>query len=365
MAFNPTDVCTREYKMECALKKLLIAGLSENGIPGFDELKVLTGENADPKNIDSVICIDRGGPEEVKGTGNYLDDCEVQVVSSAHPSNSNADPMGPHRRRVAQARRILWTVDDGGYETLHARLSEQIDDFTVFPEIEDMGSRTEIDGGKIITTISFRACCCESDVLQYDASGNIINNDADGDGEPDEELYPGPPDPDSISLNGLRWELPCISNTTPQHCQCADPANVEATMNGRPGERYDVTLRFRGVVETKDYTGGSNNGAHFQTGGSPAVSGFNVYKLEVSDPVGNFYLNRFYAGQPAGDVIAIDYAVTIQINNGATVRLVTTSVDSEELRNLGGLEIPDIENLVPNQGQFIQMDVLDIQYHNP
>jgi hypothetical protein len=162
------------------------------------------------------------------------------------------------------------------------------------------------------------------------------------------------------SLSGLRWEIPCRS-AGDRDCSSPDPAPVTAEMGGEPGAVYDVTLRFRGVVEQKTYQGGSNDGAYWQVGGEPANDPYNIYKLEVSNPARVYYLNR---GASGGDPTwLIDYAKTIRIATGARVVLSASVIDGAERTNhdLSGRPI-----LVPGvapypaafNGQFIQMDVI-------
>ena len=59
-------------------------------------------------------------------------------------------------------------------------------------------------------------------------------------------------------LSGLLWRMPCTSVVTPgtPTCTCTDPGPVTVTLVGSVGVTYNVTMRIRGVVETKDYIGG-------------------------------------------------------------------------------------------------------------
>lgn len=166
------------------------------------------------------------------------------------------------------------------------------------------------------------------------------------------------------SLNGLQWLLPLSDHTlaggTSGHC----PANVtvSALMGGGLGVPYQVELRFRGVVELKGYTGGSNDGANFQTGGTPVVSNWNVYRLKITypgDPDAVFYLNRGTDG--VSSVFAIDYTKTFTIKGGSTIELFANAIDGAEIINGFNLSIPGITSPPqPYDGQFIQMNVLSV-----
>ena len=97
---------------------------------------------------------------------------------------------------------------------------------------------------------------------------------------------------------------------------------------------YDVQMRFRGVVETEGYSGGTNDGAFFQIGGTPIRDGWNIYKLEISSPSQTDYLNRGEGGLRY--CFPIDYAATVQMAAGATVTLTADPVDGarEEIVNI-------------------------------
>lgn len=135
------------------------------------------------------------------------------------------------------------------------------------------------------------------------------------------------------SLSGLRLEVPCadhFSGDTECHwdralLQTADPRwkmkqEIVRTFAGRRGATYDVTLRIRGVVEPKNFTGGDVQFDHFQTGGEPVKNDYNFYNIAVSEPAANYTVNR-NAEKVGHYTFAIDYTVTIPIRGGATVTM--------------------------------------------
>lgn len=171
------------------------------------------------------------------------------------------------------------------------------------------------------------------------------------------------------SLSGLQWVLPI---TAPRGFGYGDTIHstvTTATMDGAIGQLYSVTLRFRGVVEQKDYIGGTNDGAYFQIGGTPDSGTYNIYQLTISNPNSVYYLNRGHSGQLVS--YAIDYTKTITIAGGATVTLFAASIDDQEIYNSNtpvngfnpstAFSIPGIINPAqPYNGQFIQMDVVSV-----
>ena len=67
----------------------------------------------------------------------------------------------------------------------------------------------------------------------------------------------------AANLDGLRWELPCVGPWphAPDFVCITTPAVTDVTtLSGVAGHNYDVTLHIRGVVETKQYTGGISDG---------------------------------------------------------------------------------------------------------
>src|SRR5215470_1326391 len=78
------------------------------------------------------------------------------------------------------------------------------------------------------------------------------------------------PDKPGASINGFRFEFPCKDPMPENPKEGADGASglvtgdpkttdnftVKKTFGGEPGKRYQVTLRFRGVVEPMMYKGG-------------------------------------------------------------------------------------------------------------
>ena len=163
----------------------------------------------------------------------------------------------------------------------------------------------------------------------------------------------------AASLQGLRWEMPC----KPQHadiCEAVVDKPVKtATLGGDTSATYDVTLRFRGVVEQEAYEGGTAD-SYWYVGGHAADTNWNIYELRISAPPQVFYLN---AGKARiGYVFALDYKKTIQIRGGATVTLTADAQDHRLIANIDDHAKPVIVAGVPPapaafDGQFIQMDV--------
>lgn len=217
--------------------------------------------------------------------------------------------------------------------------------------------------GTLVLLLSPAACGARTGLLADDAGGPVPGDAGSADALETGDASETSDANVAASLDGLRWELPCTRPTgDPTVCETLPSASTSATMGGAPGAVYDVTLRFRGVVEISTYIGGSSNG-YWQIGGSPpAASTINVYGLDVSSPGQTYYVNQ---GVSHRVVVALDYTETVPIAAGATVTLRADSRDSYELRNIGASGQPIVVPGVPPapmafDGQFVQMDVISV-----
>jgi hypothetical protein len=173
------------------------------------------------------------------------------------------------------------------------------------------------------------------------------------------------------SLQGLRWSIPCTAAMDPAECDATSPAPQSTTVQGTAGVTYAVTLRFRGVVEQKTYSGRSDGGlaatgtnaSFFVEGATPAGDGYNLYSLTISAPAQTAYLNS--GTSYIGHCWPIDYTVTLPMQSNASVRLSADTVDGIEITNQDGngnpIVVPEISPApTAYNGQFIQMDVTNV-----
>ncbi len=168
------------------------------------------------------------------------------------------------------------------------------------------------------------------------------------------------------TLDGLRWELPCLEHAADSIDCVNDPTTftAEATLAGTAGTRYRVSLWIRGVVEEKTYLDPVLVDGHFQTGGTYNWDGWNVYSLTVSSPLQTYYLNAGASGQYI--CYPIDYTATIEVDAEAVVSLFADNANGNEIVNRGKDGNPIyMEGVAPwpdwYDGQFIQMDVTGIE----
>jgi hypothetical protein len=190
----------------------------------------------------------------------------------------------------------------------------------------------------------------------------------------------------AVELGGLRWEVPCGQPAAAEGGTCADlpagatacpqapspghyPVNRRAMFGGRAGRLYDVTLRFRGVLEPKIYTGGEASPDRFHVGGTPTATTYNSYALSFAGPTRpdlnmTYYLNDAGTGGEHNIVYAIDYTKTLRVEGGSMVFM--TSYDSD-CRMFKNCMDHTATTCVPYQvlggafsGQFAQMDVISV-----
>ncbi len=173
----------------------------------------------------------------------------------------------------------------------------------------------------------------------------------------------GPADagPTPGTLRTLRWELPCEPGSH-RGIVCTTATYVEDSARFR-GDAidYDVTLHFRGVVEERSISGGSDDGL-FNTGGSAPTSVYTTAGVEVSAPAETYFLNSGVSGR--GRCVPIDYQRTIRIEGGATVRIWGATSNTASNYNIDeSTGAPIVIAGAPPapaayDGQFIQVDLI-------
>jgi hypothetical protein len=178
----------------------------------------------------------------------------------------------------------------------------------------------------------------------------------------------------AASIHGFRFEFPCKEPmpenpkegaSGPSALVTGDPKTtdnftVKRRFGGEAGKRYKVTLRFRGVVEPMMYKGGQQVGEYFYIGGEKNNGTYNIYQISVSSPQSHFFLNR--QDKVGHQIFTIDYTQTIEIDGGAEITFHGDGQNGMMITNFKKLVVPDIAPApAPFNGQFIQIDVVDVQ----
>jgi hypothetical protein len=210
---------------------------------------------------------------------------------------------------------------------------------------------------------------------------------------------PGKLTPAQTNLDGQKYLLACGADQGYSNLVCQNPQGAcpnqgqpyltlgmhnrdeHAKFGGTAGTVYQVTIRVRGIVEPKHYTGGVKDTAHegFYTGGAPSTSGnYNVYLLKISGMQGQSYFLNSLNQQEAHFSYAIDYTVTIPIEGGADMWFLSDDSNCSAIKNcdtssvdkpgnqpgckpitLAGFTEPGITQ--PFNGQFIVIHVTDVR----
>lgn len=142
----------------------------------------------------------------------------------------------------------------------------------------------------------------------------------------------------AAALESLGWRLPAYGNDgAGWACQ---PNVTASAVLVAPAGTYNVTLRFQGVIEVRDYLGGTNDGDFWQIGGQPdgqVTQKFrNIYGVVISSPSFGAYINRAN-GRNTGACYLVDFKKTLVVDAGATITLWASAVAGDGT-NQGALE---------------------------
>lgn len=182
------------------------------------------------------------------------------------------------------------------------------------------------------------------------------------------------PSSPAAAIDGFRFEFPCkdpmpenpkegadgLSGLVKGDPKTTDNFTFTKKFGGQAGKRYKVTLRFRGVVEPMMYKGGQQVGEYFYIGGEKDNATYNVYQISVSSPKSHFFLNR--QDKVGHRIFTLDYTQTIEIDGGAEVVFFGDGQNGRLITNFKKLVVPGIPPApAPYNGQFIQVDVVDVK----
>jgi hypothetical protein len=177
----------------------------------------------------------------------------------------------------------------------------------------------------------------------------------------------------AAELDKYRFEFPCkgpMPDEPKPGADCesglvtgdpkkTDNFKAEKKFGGVKGKHYQVTLRFRGVVEPMMYKDGKMDGDLFYIGGEPNNDTYNIYKITVSSPPAHYFLNR--QDKVGHRIFKIDYTKTIDIDGEATVTFFGDGQNGRLISNFEKLVVPEVPPAPkPFNGQFVQVDVVDV-----
>ncbi len=177
-----------------------------------------------------------------------------------------------------------------------------------------------------------------------------------------------PVDPPIDVGTTLRWEMPCQYPHSGQTCLCINPPDQTTTVPGDEDTNYTVTVRIRGLVELKRYTGGSVVSTNLNKDGAPeniTDEAWNEYSLLIGEdpdsPDDTYWLNR---NPNAADSASytIDYTFSFTVAGGTKLTLRADAVESFQAANIDDKTVEDVAPYPePYDGQFLQMDIISIE----
>lgn len=175
------------------------------------------------------------------------------------------------------------------------------------------------------------------------------------------------------ALDGLFIDAKCEPNTPlplAMGATCNHPPGTQRieqslTFGGDPATTYDVTLRVRGIWEPTSIQGGHmpKPSEPFTVGGQVAGGSaidYQQYSIEVSSPNQTYWLNNH--GYLAHDIHKVDYEATIQVQGGASVKVVMNDGNEREIANWTKDYFDDLPpyDTAPSIGQTLHLDVLAV-----
>lgn len=147
---------------------------------------------------------------------------------------------------------------------------------------------------------------------------------------------------------------------TPSGCACTNNSE-KSTVFTAPNGQYSVVMRITGEMEGKAFTGGTPTG-QILAGGTPNATNANYYRVTVSSPAATYYVN--YNTPVVGTNYAIDQDLTLTVDAGATISLLSNAVDGFMNKGTGvgttstcpGITYP----VLPYAGQWFRADAQSV-----
>ncbi len=208
-----------------------------------------------------------------------------------------------------------------------------------------LGGMPNMSSGGMNAGAGTGSMSCPTIAELFPTSGNL--------GSLDGRLVTTPCSPtNSDDCSGAGW----IYNGTTTGCMNgALNAQQDFAVGGTPGESYQVTLHFYGVVEPKNYgnmvtrEAGDTRPTHMASGATPApwasanggvsypASDYNTYEVHVLDDQGDEIKQYFLNSDTAEGhwTYLINYERTIEVIGGGKVRMRTYDRNCRMIKNCG------------------------------
>lgn len=153
----------------------------------------------------------------------------------------------------------------------------------------------------------------------------------------------------------------------------------EVTIGGTTGTSYDVTLRFRGVFEPANISGGTEpaefandkvtiDGQTWRSkplsiDGTVADATYEPWYLQVSSPAHTYYLND--QNKTAHTSVKVDMEWVVQMDAGAKIKIDWKDGNDHEITNKQNDSFPELgaDGMSKNKGQFLTVTVTSVKIH--
>jgi hypothetical protein len=203
-------------------------------------------------------------------------------------------------------------------------------------------------------------------------------------------------------LDGFVLKQPCLTGSGTRACRTAvpgacpvtedpgfsgaKPTDEMLTFGGEPGTLYDVTLRVQGIVESKEYRGGSDasdlatDGFHRAGIVDNTMNQHSVFGLRVTAPIGIYFWNSI-GKDSVHATFPVDYEATLTIQGQTPLELWVSDPNCQALKNCAEPDTAadctpvDLPNLDPKiatnlgssakdyDGQFLGLTVIRVVLH--
>lgn len=140
---------------------------------------------------------------------------------------------------------------------------------------------------------------------------------------------------DAVAGIGLKWEM--FMDGGANVTSILPSASQTYNFSTGDGLTHTIPMAAVGNVELRSYPGSTPVAGPVVKGGSPgAISGYNVYKLEISNPPAVYYFNN---GTSAQSLTAVNETFDIQVTDGATLTYTASPEDGKAVGGYQSLEL--------------------------
>lgn len=143
-----------------------------------------------------------------------------------------------------------------------------------------------------------------------------------------------------IAAISLKWEMfGSGSGSSGVHPVTSISPGVTQTYNFNPGdgETHTIPITVTGNVELRTFPGSTPVSGTIVSGGTDGSGGYNIYKLEISDPPATYRFNN--GTSSSAGLTPVNATFDIEVADGATLTYTADSVDGDMIGTYQSLEL--------------------------